>query len=126
MAKCHICHKRIGRQELRICALARKRPDLKDRKYYTCGDCQEAFDRWLDSRATLDDGTLLTTDSPILLTLRSLNWHYGRGTVIGYNLRTGTVERSIEYSSYGAQIETRPFRFDGKTVFFLGHQRKVV
>ena len=128
MAKCYICHKRIGRRELRVCALVRTRPDLKDRKYYTCGNCQEAFDRWLDSRTTLDDGTRLTTDSPILRALQYLNWNHGRGTVIGYNLRTGIVERTIQCSSYSAPraiIETRRFRFDGKTVFFLGHQLKV-
>jgi hypothetical protein len=107
--------------------LARRKPEAKDRKYYACGNCQEAFDRWIDSRATLDNGTLLTTDSPILSALLRINWNHGLGTVIGYNLRTGVVERSLGYGDNAttAQIETRRFRFDGKTVFFLGHQQRI-
>jgi hypothetical protein len=128
MATCIICNKRIGNREPRSYVTARNRPELKDRKYYACGNCQEAFDRWIDSRATVDDGMiLLTTDSPILLALQRINWNHGRGTVVGYNLRTGIVERSIQYgqSAATAQIETRRFRFDGKTVFFLGHQQRI-
>lgn len=74
MATCIICGKRIGRREQRSYVYARKRIDLKDRRYYACGNCQEAFDRWIDSRATADDGMILfTTDNPILLALQRLN-----------------------------------------------------
>lgn len=127
MATCKICYKRIGNREPRSYVLVRRTPASKDHKVYACGDCQERFDRWIDSRATDPDGNLLEADSPLLLALQRLNWNYGRGTVIGYNLAAGTVERSIQWgqSEATAIIETRRFRFDGKTIFFLRHQQRI-
>jgi len=119
MATCKICYKTIGRREPRSYMLIRLYPGGKDRKVYACGNCQEAFDRWIDSRATDADGNLLEADSPMLQALQRLNWNYGRGTVIGYNLAAGTAERKIQWGhcEATATIETRRFRFDGKTVF---------
>ncbi len=127
MATCCICYKRIGNREPRCYVLIRRKPGGKNRKVYACGDCQEQFDRWIDSRATDPDGNLLESDSPILLALQRINWNHGQGTVIGYNLRTGIVERSLHYGDRAATaiIETRRFRFDGKTVFFLRHQQRI-
>jgi len=127
MATCKICYKTIGRREPRSYVLVRRKPGAKDREVYACGDCQPAFDRWIDSRATDPDGNLLEANSPMLQALQRLNWNYGRGTVVGYNLAAGTVERSIQWgqSAATAIVETRRFRFDGKTVFFLGHQQRI-
>lgn len=127
MATCCICYKRIGNREPRSYKLVRRTPTSKDRKIYACEACQPAFGRWIDSRATDPDGNLLKADSPMLEALRNLNWNYGRGTVMGYNLAAGTVERSIQWgqSKATAQIETCRFRFDGETVFFLGHQQRI-
>lgn len=128
MATCKICYRRIGNREPRSYALIRRKSGGKSRKVYACESCQPAFDRWLDSRATDADGNPLEADSPLLLALQRLNWNYGRGTVIGYNLETGLAERRILWgqSMATAIIETRRFQFNGKTVFFLGHQQRIL
>jgi len=129
MATCKICSKRIGNRKPQFYVLIRRKPTSKDRKIYACENCQKQFDRWIDSRATDPDGNLLEADSPMLLALQHLNWKWGRGTVIGYNLAAGIVVRRIihwcQLTNTIYREETRRFRFDGETVFFLGHQQRI-
>ena len=58
--------------------------------------------------------------------LDRLNGLYGKGKVFGVNYDAGIVTFRIQVSQsqYGP-LETRRFRFDGRTVFYLGHQQKI-
>jgi hypothetical protein len=71
---------------------------------------------------------LLTRDSSIFAALLRINYNHGYGTVIDMHFDPPTVVRALDYGNNAASAihETRRFRFDGKTVFFLGHRQKVV
>jgi uncharacterized protein YlaI len=58
--KCIICGRTIKVKENHSYVTVKGNND-RNRKVYACGGCQEAFDRWIDSRATDSDGNLLET-----------------------------------------------------------------
>ena len=58
--KCIICGQTINVKKHHAYVTV-KADNGRERKVHACGGCQEAFDRWIDSRATDSDGNLLET-----------------------------------------------------------------
>ena len=54
--------------------------------------------------------------------LVEMNWHFGRGEVGRVDFRTMTVTRRIPVTQRTGFNETRKFRVNGDTVYFLSHQ----
>lgn len=57
--------------------------------------------------------------------LVEMNWHFGRGEVEQVCFETNTVTRRIPITQRTGTTDTRKFRVQGETLFFLGHQSKV-
>ena len=55
--KCRVCDKTIGVAELRSYVHLYK--GNATRKTYACGDCQDAFDHWIDALPTDENGNLI-------------------------------------------------------------------
>jgi hypothetical protein len=72
-------------------------------------------------------------DQSLLDALERINSNHGRGRVVGYTLdpddesgrTTGRAHRRIPTTQRTGLIESRRFRVVGRTVHFLGHQRKL-